>query len=94
MPLQETLKHSKAGLAQSLVVSLGPGAHKDFFEPCKSLWQTPGLILNAIFPSCCLVGASPLPLNMRNLFLVGSNIFLSMVVQQLMAILEFSQKMN
>ena len=28
MPLQEILKHSKAGLTQSPVGSLGPGAHK------------------------------------------------------------------
>ena len=38
MPLQETLKHSKAGLAQSLVGSLGPGAHKVLFVPSKSLF--------------------------------------------------------
>ena len=33
MPLQETLKHSKAGLSQSLVRSLGPGAHKVLLWP-------------------------------------------------------------
>ena len=41
--------------------------------------------------SCHLVGASPLPLDVGYIFLVGSNILLSMVVQQLVAILEFSQ---
>ena len=48
--------------------SLGPGAHKDFFEPCKSLWQARGLILNTICPSYCLFGASPLPLDTGYLF--------------------------
>ena len=50
VPLQETLKHSKAGLALSLVGSLGPGAHKVLFEPSKCLWWIWGLILNAISP--------------------------------------------
>ena len=48
MPLQETLKDSKAGLAQSLVGSLGPSAHKVLFEPSKHLWWVWGLILNVI----------------------------------------------
>ena len=55
MPLQETLKHSKAGVAQSLVGSLGPGAHKVLFEPSESLWRVWGLILHVIsplLPSC------------------------------------------
>ena len=43
-------------------------------------------------PSYCLAGASPLPLDMGYLFLVGSNILLSMVVQQRVVILEFSQE--
>ena len=45
-------------------------------------------------PSYYLVGASPLPLGMGYLFLVGSNILLLMVVQQLVAILVLSQKMS
>ena len=32
-------RHSKAGLAQSLVCSLGPGVQKVSFEPSKRLWQ-------------------------------------------------------
>ena len=41
MPLQETLKHSKAGLAQSLVglLLLSPGAHKALFVPSQSLFS-------------------------------------------------------
>ena len=35
---QERLKHSKAGLAQSPMGSLGPGAHKILFEPSEHLW--------------------------------------------------------
>ena len=41
-------KHSKAGLAQSLVGSLGPSEHKVLFEPSKHLWWVWSLILNAI----------------------------------------------
>ena len=85
----QTLKSRSGSLSWG---SLGPGAHKDFFEPCKSLRQACGLILNTICPSYCLLGASPLPLDMGYLFLVGSNILLSMAVQQVVAILEFSQK--
>ena len=50
MPLQETLKYSKAGLAQPLVGSLGPGARQVLFESSKHLWRAWGLILNAISP--------------------------------------------
>ena len=42
--------------------------------------------------SYCLAGASPLPLDVGCLFLVGSNILLSTVVQQQFVILEFSQE--
>ena len=45
-------------------------------------------------PSYCLAGASPLPLDMGYLFLMGSNILLLMAVQQLVVILEFLQKMS
>ena len=47
VPPQETLKHSKAGLAQSL---WSPGVHKLFFEPSEHLWWIRGLILNLISP--------------------------------------------
>ena len=50
MPPQETLKHSKVGVTQSLVGSLGPGVHKVLFEPSKCLWRVWGLILNMILP--------------------------------------------
>ena len=60
MPPQETLKHPKAGLTQSLVevsaLSLSPGVHKIFLVPSKQLWWERGLILNVIAPlllSCC-----------------------------------------
>ena len=43
-------------------------------------------------PSYQSVGASSLPLDMGYVFLVRSNILLSMVVQQEVAILEFSQE--
>ena len=50
------------------------------------------LILNAISPSYHLVGVSPFLLDVGYLFLVGSNIFLLMVVQQQVAILEIAEE--
>ena len=50
------------------------------FEASKCLWWLQGLILNEIFPSYHLAGASLLPLDVEYLSLVGSNILLSMVV--------------
>ena len=44
------------------------------------------------FPRSYHLCSSPLPLDMGYLFLVGSNILLLMVVQQLLAVLEFSQE--
>ena len=58
-------------------------------SPSKMVWS---LILNVILPPNHLAGSSTLPLDMRYLFLMGSNIFLLMVVQQRVVILEFSQK--
>ena len=86
----QTLKGRSGSVS---VDSLGPGAHKVLFEPSECLRRVWGLILNVISPYC-LVGASPFPLDMGYLFLVGSNILLSMVVQQHVAFLEFSQKMS
>ena len=54
VPPQESRKHSKAGLAQS-VWPLGPGAHKVLFAPSHRLSRVRGLILNMILalpPSC------------------------------------------
>ena len=95
MPPQETFNHSKVGLAQSLVGSLGPGAHKDLFEPSNHRWQVCGLILNVILPLLPSVWGFSFALGCGVSFLVGSNILLSMVVQWLVAILEFSlEKMS
>ena len=98
MPLQETLRCSKAGLAQSLVESLVSGAHMVLSEPSECLWRVQGFILNMILPlqpSCWgfsfSLGCEESFLG--NLFLVGSTILLSMVVWWLVAIfLEFSQE--
>ena len=81
MPLQETLKHAKGGLTQSLW-AMGPGAQKVLFETSKHLWQVWDLILNVLHPSYNLAGAYPLPLDIGVFIFVGSNILLSMVVQQ------------
>ena len=68
MPPEETLKHSKAGLAQCFVGSLGPGAPKVLFEPSKHLWQVWGLILNAISLLLLSCRGFPLPLDDGYLF--------------------------
>ena len=67
MPPEETLKHSKAGLAQCFVGSLGPGAPKVLFEPSKHLWQVWGLILNAI--SLLLLSCRGFPLSLDDGYL-------------------------
>ena len=69
---------------------LGPGAHKILFMPSKSLWQVCGLILTWLCPSYHLVVTSSLSLDVGYLFLVDSNILLSVVVQLLVGILMFS----
>ena len=93
--MQETLIHSKVGLAQSLVGSLGPGKHKVLFEPSECLWWIWGLIPNMNLPHLPSCWGFSFALGSGVSFLVGSNILLSMVVQQPDAIYEFSQeKMN
>ena len=76
---------------------LGPGVHKVLLEPSYLLWHVCGLILNMISPlllSCCGFSFS-LGCVVSFFFLVGSSILLWMVVQQLVAILEFSwEKMS
>ena len=94
MPPRETLKNSKVGLAQSLVGSLGPGAHEVLFEPSEHLWQVWGLIPNAILPLLPSSWGFSFALGCGISFLVGCNILLLMVVQWLVEILEFSQKMS
>jgi len=75
------------------VEPLSPGVYKVLFDPSRHLWWVWGLILNVIFfPSFHLVGDSYLPLNVGYLFMVRSNILLLMVVQQWVAVLEFSQE--
>ena len=84
----QTLK-SRSGSVS--VGSLGTGAHKVLFEPSKHPWQVCSLILNMIshlLLSCWVVSFA---LGCGGSFLMGSNILLS-VVQQRVAILEFSKK--
>ena len=58
-PVQETLTLTSRSVSVSwgsLLLSLGPGAHKVLFMPSKSLWRPRGLILNAVASlllSCC-----------------------------------------
>ena len=73
------LKHSSGSLSRG---SLGPGVHNVLFEPSEGLWRAWSLILNAISPLHHLSGTSPLPLDVGYHFLVGSNILLSMIIQQ------------
>ena len=81
------LTHTSSGDPQTLFwlslceVSRSWCTHS-LFEPSECLWQVWDLILNVILPLYHLAGASPLLLDMGHFFLVGSNILLSMVVQQ------------
>ena len=72
--------------------SLDPGTHKVLFNPSEHLWQVWGLILNTILPLLLFVWASSLPLEVGYLVVEGSNILLSMVVQQQVVILKFLQE--
>ena len=88
MPLQETLKHSQAGLAQclvgSLLLSLGPGVDKFCLYPPRASWLS---------PSYHLIVASPLSLDMGYLFFGGfQHPAVNSLVQPLVAILVFSQE--
>ena len=62
------------------------------YEPSELLWWVWGLILNAILPHLSSCWGFSFAFGVGCLFLVGSNILLSMVVKQLVVILEFSQK--
>ena len=101
LPLQQSTadpylcrRHSNT-VGSVSVGSLGPGVQKVFFEPFEHLWWVWGLILNANLPLLPSFWGFSLPLDVGHLFLVGCNILLSMVVQQWVVILEFSQeKMN
>ena len=59
------------------------------WSPTQQVWD---LILSWLCPSYCLAVAFSLSLDVGYLFLVGSSILLSMVVQQLVAILVLSQE--
>ena len=61
----QTLKNRSQSVS---VESLGPGVHKVLFKPSEVSGGYGVLILNMIRPSCSLVGASPLPLDVEYLF--------------------------
>ena len=91
LPPQETLKHSKAGLAQFL---WGLLVCTRFCLSPLSVSGGYGVSFQTWFcPSYHLARASPLPFDIGYLFLVGSNILLLKIVQQLVVILEFLQEM-
>ena len=87
----ETIKHSQTDLAQSLdgllLFPLGPDVHKVLFLPSKSLWLEWSLIL-----TLTILWLLVCPWIWGIFFLVGSNILPRMAVQQLVAILVFSQE--
>ena len=76
------------------VRSLGPGVHKVLFESFEHLWRVWGLILKLILPLVPSCRGFSFALGHGVSFLLGSNILISMVVQQLVAFLEFSQEMS
>ena len=70
----------------------GPSMHKVLFEPSKDIWWVWDLILNVILPLLPSCWGFSFAFGHRISFMVGSNIFLSMVIEQLDAILECSQE--
>ena len=96
MPLQETFKSSKAGMTQSLVevTALFPGSWCTQGFVCTPQASLEGLRFDSkcnCAPPAVFLGFS-FALGCRYLFLVGSDILLSMVIQQLVEILVFSQE--
>ena len=65
----------------------GSWCARGLFESSEHIWQVRGLILNAILPLLPSCWGFSLPLDMGYLFLVGSNIFQSTVVQQQVGVL-------
>ena len=63
-------RYSKTVLSQSLGF-FGSWCTHGLFEHSEHLWQIWGLILNWFYPSNCLVGAFPLPLDMGYLLKVA-----------------------
>ena len=85
-------RHSNTGLVQSLG-SLGPGSkHKVLFEPSECLWQEWGVTLNMILPLLPSCRGFFFALGCAVSSLGGIQHLLSMVVQQRVVILEFSQE--
>ena len=72
------------------VVPLHPAVHDILFKPSECLWLVWGLILNVILP--LLPSFLGFSVALGSFF--GANILLLMVIQQQVAILEFSQKMS
>ena len=92
------LTHTSTGDTQALKarsgsISVGsPGVYKALFEPSGCLWQVWDLIPNMILPLLLFCWGFSFAIGHGVSFLVGSNILLSMVVQQRIVILEFSQE--
>ena len=72
--------------------SLGPGVYKVLFESSEHLWRVWRLILKLISPLVLSCRGFSFALGHGVSFLLGSSHLLSMVVQQLDAVLEFSQE--
>ena len=90
LPMAVAARRASTGDSQTLkgwsgsvsVGSLGPSAHTVLFESSEHLWWVWGLIINMISPLLPSCWGSSFVLGRGYLFLVGSNILLSMVVQQ------------
>ena len=80
--------HTSAGDIQTLngrsgsVSVMSHGVHKVLFELSEHLWWVGVWLYTWFHPSNHLSGTSPLPLVVGYLFLVGSNVLLSIVVQK------------
>ena len=87
---------SKCSFAPSTIFLLFPLSQslpsENFHKPLILIHQRADRLKSTTTENQMKKGASPLPLDMGYLFLVGSNILLLMVVQQRVVILEFSQE--
>ena len=85
----QTLKGRSGSVS---VGSLGPGTYKVLFESPNHLWRVWGLILNAVLPLLPSCWGFSFALGRGVSFFGGIQLFLPMVVQKQVVILEFLQE--
>ena len=85
-------RHSNTGLAQSLCGVFEPWCAQGLFEPSECLWRVRGLIVNLISPLVPSCWGFYFALECRVSSFGGSKVLQLRVVQQQVAVSQFSQE--